>query len=255
MALTASAPIFRGYLADYDVRWYTISASVDDRTPEERGLEVGAGELDGTEPSRHTRLTTPSQPPLWRRHSRCPSPASGSTSRGTTPSTATSRRTRRCCPSTTTSTWSLIRPSTSACGRTVGGAARSGRGPRVVRRLTGYECWRAIPLWPGVDHLLARHIAHLFIRDPLAIYKELLDQDDTKSSDHFEVGPGATANRFVRAYALADHSVVAAAAAPTRPTEHPIHQLADNAVQAAAAQQLHRLARRVSVHGGAADRL
>jgi glutamate--cysteine ligase catalytic subunit len=40
MALSANTPIFRGYLADVDVRWNVISASVDDRTPEERGLEV-----------------------------------------------------------------------------------------------------------------------------------------------------------------------------------------------------------------------
>lgn len=41
LALTAAAPIFRGYLADVDCRWNVIAASVDDRTPEERGLEVG----------------------------------------------------------------------------------------------------------------------------------------------------------------------------------------------------------------------
>ena len=40
MALTASAPIFRGYLADTDVRWHVISSAVDDRTPEERGEVV-----------------------------------------------------------------------------------------------------------------------------------------------------------------------------------------------------------------------
>lgn len=39
----------------------------------------------------------------------------------------------------------------------------------------------------GVDDKLAKHVAHLFIRDPLVIFKELLDLDDTKSSDHFEV--------------------------------------------------------------------
>lgn len=39
----------------------------------------------------------------------------------------------------------------------------------------------------GVDELLARHVAHLFIRDPLVIFKELLDQDDLVSTDHFEV--------------------------------------------------------------------
>jgi Glutamate-cysteine ligase len=40
LALSASCPIFRGYLADVDCRWNVIAASVDDRTPEERGLEV-----------------------------------------------------------------------------------------------------------------------------------------------------------------------------------------------------------------------
>ena len=39
----------------------------------------------------------------------------------------------------------------------------------------------------GIDHLLARHLAHLFIRDPLVIYEEKLDLDDSQSTDHFEV--------------------------------------------------------------------
>jgi glutamate--cysteine ligase catalytic subunit len=38
----------------------------------------------------------------------------------------------------------------------------------------------------GVDDNLARHYAHLFIRDPLVIFKELLNLDDCTSSDHFE---------------------------------------------------------------------
>jgi len=38
----------------------------------------------------------------------------------------------------------------------------------------------------GVDHLLAQHIAHLFIRNPLAIYREHVEQDNETSTDHFE---------------------------------------------------------------------
>ncbi|ORZ09459.1 glutamate-cysteine ligase-domain-containing protein [Absidia repens] len=38
----------------------------------------------------------------------------------------------------------------------------------------------------GIDDLLAKHLAHLFIRDPLVIFEELLEQDDKHSSDHFE---------------------------------------------------------------------
>ncbi|CAG8781198.1 5481_t:CDS:2, partial [Acaulospora morrowiae] len=37
----------------------------------------------------------------------------------------------------------------------------------------------------GVDELMARHISHLFIRDPLIIFKETLNQGDNVS-DHFE---------------------------------------------------------------------
>eukprot|EP01147_Barroeca_monosierra_P003202 gene3202-5930_t len=33
---------------------------------------------------------------------------------------------------------------------------------------------------------LAKHFAHLFIRDPLVVYSELLHQDNMKSTDHFE---------------------------------------------------------------------
>ncbi|KAH8977767.1 glutamate-cysteine ligase catalytic subunit [Lactarius hatsudake] len=38
----------------------------------------------------------------------------------------------------------------------------------------------------GIDELLSKHIAHLFIRDPIVIFSELIDQDDSQSTDHFE---------------------------------------------------------------------
>ncbi|PSR76507.1 hypothetical protein PHLCEN_2v8410 [Hermanssonia centrifuga] len=38
----------------------------------------------------------------------------------------------------------------------------------------------------GIDAHLARHISHLFIRDPLVVFSETIDQDDTVSNDHFE---------------------------------------------------------------------
>lgn len=42
MALSAASPFYRGHVSDIDCRWGVISASVDDRTQEERGLEVRA---------------------------------------------------------------------------------------------------------------------------------------------------------------------------------------------------------------------
>ncbi len=54
--MTAASPAFRGQLADVDARWNVIAASVDDRTEEERGLEVGRDERAVV------HLTTTSQP-------------------------------------------------------------------------------------------------------------------------------------------------------------------------------------------------
>ena len=39
----------------------------------------------------------------------------------------------------------------------------------------------------GIDELLSKHMAHLFIRDPIVVFSELIDQDDSQSTDHFEV--------------------------------------------------------------------
>lgn len=61
----------------------------------------------------------------------------------------------------------------------------------------------------GFDDMLAKHYAHLFIRDPLVIFAELLEQDDEKSSDHFEVC--WVANPEYSIYQLADHAVQASA--------------------------------------------
>ena len=42
LALTAATPIYKGFLADTDVRWNQISRAVDDRTPEELGEKVSS---------------------------------------------------------------------------------------------------------------------------------------------------------------------------------------------------------------------
>jgi glutamate--cysteine ligase catalytic subunit len=49
LALTAAAPIYRGYLSDVDCRWNVIAQSVDDRTEEERGLKVRTGKARALE--------------------------------------------------------------------------------------------------------------------------------------------------------------------------------------------------------------
>ena len=39
----------------------------------------------------------------------------------------------------------------------------------------------------GLDEPMAKHFAHLYIRDPLTLFSEKIDLDDKESSDHFEV--------------------------------------------------------------------
>lgn len=52
------------------------------------------------------------------------------------------------------------------------------------------------PLFAGIDHLLAQHVAHLFIRDPLTLFEEKIHLDDANESDHFEVFPIVNALYF-----------------------------------------------------------
>ena len=48
----------------------------------------------------------------------------------------------------------------------------------------------------GLDHLLAQHIAHLFIRDPVSLFAEKVEQDLEKDIDHFEVSQSDSAVRI-----------------------------------------------------------
>lgn len=38
----------------------------------------------------------------------------------------------------------------------------------------------------GIDHLLAQHVAHLFVRDSVSLFSEKVHQNDMEDTDHFE---------------------------------------------------------------------
>ncbi|KAF0311925.1 Glutamate--cysteine ligase [Amphibalanus amphitrite] len=38
----------------------------------------------------------------------------------------------------------------------------------------------------GIDDLLAAHVAHLFVREPISLFSEKIEQDDSVDMDHFE---------------------------------------------------------------------
>ncbi|CAO3664044.1 unnamed protein product [Umbelopsis ramanniana] len=126
LALTAAAPIYRGYLADVDCRWNVIASSVDDRTPEERGLKPLENDRFVINKSRYDSVDSylSTDPSFKQKYNDID----------------------------------------------------------LVYDEKIYEKLRS----NGIDDQLAKHVAHLFIRDPLVIFRELLDQDDNVSSDHFE---------------------------------------------------------------------
>ncbi|CAG8634171.1 7041_t:CDS:10 [Paraglomus brasilianum] len=126
LALTAAAPIWRGYLSDTDCRWDVIASSVDDRTEEERGLEPLKKNKFVINKSRYDSIDSyiSTDARLKQEYNDLP----------------------------------LVYDES------------------IYKRLIDN----------GIDDLLARHVAHLFIRDPLVIYDELLYQDDETSTDHFE---------------------------------------------------------------------
>jgi len=49
------------------------------------------------------------------------------------------------------------------------------------------ESVQCLLLCKGIDHLLAQHVAHLFIRDPVSVFAEKINLDDEVDTDHFEV--------------------------------------------------------------------
>ncbi|XP_063047749.1 glutamate--cysteine ligase catalytic subunit [Engraulis encrasicolus] len=123
MALSAASPFYRGYVSDIDCRWGVISASVDDRTREERGLE----------PLKNNKFRI------------------------------------------NKSRYDSIDSYLSSCGDKYNDI-----------ELTIDEDINKQLLEGGIDKLLAQHIAHLFIRDPLSLFEEKLHLDDENESDHFE---------------------------------------------------------------------
>lgn len=46
----------------------------------------------------------------------------------------------------------------------------------------------------GIDLMLAKHVAHLFIRDALVTYDDYAGKDDMQCSEHFEVGAAAASH-------------------------------------------------------------
>ncbi|KAI9203672.1 glutamate-cysteine ligase-domain-containing protein [Polychytrium aggregatum] len=162
LALSAAAPIFRGYLADVDCRWDVISASVDDRTKEERGEEPLNSSRFRIPKSRYDSINLYLSPG--------PNYSGGCTKPHRTSASGTDSHDDFHSPVDTSV------PIRANFYKDKYNDLNIPFDKEIHKTLQD----------GGVDELLARHYAHLFIRDPLVIFEELLEQDDQKSSDHFE---------------------------------------------------------------------
>ncbi|XP_072935895.1 glutamate--cysteine ligase isoform X2 [Epargyreus clarus] len=123
LALSAASPIYRGFLTDVDCRWNVISASVDCRTKEERGVDPLKNNQFRIHKSRYDSIDSYLSPE-HEKYNDIP----------------------------------IVHD------------------PAIYRRLRE----------GGIDHPLALHVAHLFIRDTVSLFSEKVHQDDANDTDHFE---------------------------------------------------------------------
>ncbi|CAG9782921.1 unnamed protein product [Diatraea saccharalis] len=123
LALSAASPVYRGFLTEVDCRWNVISASVDCRTREERGLEPLKNNKFRIHKSRYDSIDSYLSPE-HEKYNDIP----------------------------------------------------------IVHDAAIYRRLRE----GGIDHPLALHVAHLFIRDTVSLFSEKVHQDDKNDTDHFE---------------------------------------------------------------------
>ncbi|KAG7395399.1 hypothetical protein PHYBOEH_003798 [Phytophthora boehmeriae] len=146
LALTAATPILKGRLADTDVRWATISAAVDDRTPQELG--EAPPPTDEETKAKYAHMAGNGVKRLPKSRYEGISTFICNHKQGEDPHTSTDKYNDVEVPYDEKSYDTLIKA--------------------------------------GVDRLLALHISHLFIRDPLVIYQQRLHLDNEHETDHFE---------------------------------------------------------------------
>lgn len=146
LALSAAAPAFKGWLVDQDIRWNVISGSVDCRTPQERSV-----------------------PPILPKFNKNGFGGIADDEKANVQKIPKSRY--------------------SAVDLFLGGNNKHFNrmyndtdvpiNEKVLKKLLENDQY-------PFDYDLAKHFAHLYIRDPLAVYEESINQDRATSTNHFE---------------------------------------------------------------------
>lgn len=144
LSITAASPVFKGWIANQDVRWNVIAGSVDDRTPFERDVNPLLSKYNNgfggvSEDNYNFIQKVPKS-----RYSAVDVYLGGNDFFN--------------CKFNNTNV-----PINKA----------------VLKKLKSNEIFK-------MDHDLAVHFAHLYIRDPIVIFEEQIYQDNEHSTDHFE---------------------------------------------------------------------
>lgn len=178
LALSAAAPIFKGFLVDQDVRWNVISGSVDDRTFVEsdrepfKGLDFFGGLDVDPQVKEHVKLL-----------------GGGRGVNGdklvnefgdTGISTLDGKPVQKIPKSRYESVDSYLSDLDYHQSPYYSDKYNDIFSPinkKVFDKLKSTQLF---------DDVMARHFAHLFIRDPIVIFSERVDQDNTLENDHFE---------------------------------------------------------------------
>ena len=189
LALTAAAPIFKGHLVNQDVRWNVILGAVDDRTFVERGEEPyrrGAAcgrraHADEGEPDSYDAFGGLDVSPSAKRHMLALGGGVGLNgdrvvnARGDTALTTLDGEPIRRLPKLRYDSIDHFLGANEHFSAAYNDLALPLNGEV-------YERLRAA----AFDHELAQHFAHLFVRDPLVIFLERVNQDNRVENDHFE---------------------------------------------------------------------
>jgi len=206
MALTAGTPFYKGYVSDWDARWNVISQCVDDRTPGEKG-RFELDDLKKLQPGDQIDVLTKSQD--------CSEAKANMTRNESWISCKVESVSAEALSIVNpgleglTTSFDITKPS--ILDSILPGGVKTNPAHQLIIKsrydtISTYisrtkpfrEEYNDIKcavdeytynslIEAGVDISMAKHISHLFVRDPLVIYKERVKNvDDEKSTEHFE---------------------------------------------------------------------
>lgn len=178
LALSAAAPAFKGFLVDQDVRWNVISGAVDDRTSIERNVEPfqGIDYFGGLDVSQNIKMHF--------KHLGGGKGVNGDHVVNEFGDTAIHTLDGKPIQKIPKSRYESV--DTYLSDEDYHSNPYFDKSYNDIFSPINKKVFDKLKSTELFDDVLAHHFAHLFIRDPLVIFNERVDQDNTLENDHFE---------------------------------------------------------------------